>query len=123
MTEHSCPYCDFDEYDVIEKNDFGVILPEINPLSKGHCVIIPRRHVSSFFDVTDKERTGLQNLLELARNDLQIRCQPEGFHIAFNDGKVFGEDAAEHFHIHIIPRYENQVLKLDRRWGILSDSA
>ena len=55
MTEH-CAYCDFDDYDVIAKNDFGVIFPEPHPLSKGHMVIVPLRHVSSFFDVTDKER-------------------------------------------------------------------
>ena len=93
MTEKKCPYCEFDDYDVIDKNDFGVILPEANPLSKGHSIIIPIRHVSSFFEVTDKER---------------------------NDGDVFGE-ASEHLHIHIIPRYKGQQLKLDKRWGIVQD--
>lgn len=48
MTDNNCSYCNFDEYDVIAKNDFGVVLPEANSLSKGHCVIIPLRHVSSF---------------------------------------------------------------------------
>ena len=121
MTENNCPYCHFDEYDIIDKNEFGAILPEHHPLSKGHSVIIPVRHISSFFDISDKERKSLQSLLELARNELKMRHQPEGFHIAFNDGKVFDEDAAEHFHIHIIPRYKNQSLKLDKRWGILAD--
>ncbi|WP_130803855.1 HIT family protein [Acinetobacter ihumii] len=118
MTETKCPYCEFDEYDVIHKNDFGAILPEPHPLSKGHSVIIPLRHVGSFFDVTDKERKSLISLIEMARNELQIRHQPDGFHIAFNDGEVFGEQA-EHLHIHIIPRYQDQELKLDKRWGII----
>jgi len=121
MTKNNCPYCHFDEYDIIDKNEFGVILPELHPLSKGHSVIIPIRHVSSFFDVTEKERKSLQSLLELARNELKIRHQPEGFHVAFNDGVVFDAEADGHFHIHIIPRYRNQVLKLDKRWGISSD--
>jgi len=72
MTETHCQYCNFDEYDVLDKNDFGVILPEPNALSKGHCVIIPLRHVSSFFDITDKERKSLMSLLELARNGQQV---------------------------------------------------
>lgn len=118
MTEKKCPYCEFDDYDVIDKNDFGVILPEANPLSKGHSIIIPIRHVSSFFEVTDKERKSLLSLLELARNELKLRHQPDGFHVAFNDGDVFGE-ASEHLHIHIIPRYKGQQLKLDKRWGIV----
>ena len=110
MTEQDCPYCNFDEYDVIAKNDYGVILPEPNALSKGHCVIIP-------LDVTDKERKSLMSLLELARNELQLRHQPAGFHVGFNDGDVFGSPS-QHLHIHIIPRYEGQILKLDQRWGM-----
>ncbi|MFT4020093.1 MAG: HIT family protein [Acinetobacter sp.] len=117
MTEH-CAYCDYDEYDIIAKNDFGIIFPEPNPLSQGHVVIVPLRHVSSFFEVTDKERKSLLSLLEQARNELQIRHQPEGYHIGFNDGNVFGEPS-HHLHIHVIPRYKNQQLKLDARWGIL----
>ncbi|MEB3754482.1 HIT family protein [Acinetobacter sp. MD2(2019)] len=117
-----CAYCDFDEYDIIAKNDFGAVFPEPNPLSEGHVVIIPLRHVASFFDITDKERKSLLSLLEQARNELKIRHHPEGFHIGFNDGDVFGEHA-EHLHIHVIPRYKNQELKLDQRWGIMDADA
>ena len=117
MSATNCPYCDFDEYDVIAKNDFGVVLPESRPLSKGHCVIIPLRHTSSFFDVTDKERKSLLSLLELARNELQLRHQPTGFHVSFNDGAVF-DDVNEHLHIHIIPHYKDKTLTLDQRWGM-----
>ena len=120
MTENNCPYCNFDEYDIIDKNDFGVILPEPNALSKGHSVIVPLRHISSFFDITDKERKSLMSLLELARNELKLRFHPAGFHIGFNDGAVFGK-VDEHLHIHIIPRYEGQTLKLDERWGMTSE--
>ena len=76
------------DFDIIDKNEFGAILPEHNPLSKGHSVIIPLRHIASFFEVSEKERKSLSSLLELARNELKIRHQPEGFHIAFNDGDV-----------------------------------
>ncbi len=117
MTEHNCLYCDFDEYDVIAKNDFGVIIAEPHPLSKGHSVIVPLRHISSFFEISDKERKAMMSLLEQARNELQLRHQPAGFHVGFNDGEVF-KSKSEHLHIHIIPRYENQTLKLDQRWGI-----
>lgn len=48
MTEIKCPYCEFEEFDIIDKNEFGAILPEQNPLSKGHSVIIPLRHIDSF---------------------------------------------------------------------------
>lgn len=117
IAETNCPYCNFDEYDVIAKNDYGVVLPEPNSLSEGHCVIIPLRHVASFFEVTDKERKSLMSLLEQARNELQLRYQPAGFHVGFIDGEVF-QEKVEHLHIHIIPRYAGKTLKLDERWGI-----
>lgn len=119
MNDAQCPYCNIDDYDVIAKNDFGVVLPEPNSLSKGHCVIIPLRHVASFFDVTEKERKSLMSLLEQARNELNLRHQPAGFHIGFNDGDVFKQHI-QHVHIHIIPRYTGQILQLDDRWGIES---
>ena len=116
MSELNCPYCSIDDYDLIAKNEFGAVLPEPKSLSKGHSVIVPLRHVSSFFEITDKERKSLMSLLEQARNELNIIHQPAGFHIGFNDGNAFGS-AAEHLHIHIIPYYENQDLALDQRWG------
>lgn len=117
MTETQCRYCNFDEYDVIAQNEFGVVIPEPSKLSNGHSVIIPLRHVASFFDLTDKERKSLMALLEQARNELRIRYQPTGFHIGFNDGEIFNL-TVDHLHIHIIPRYDNQTLTLDQRWGI-----
>ena len=120
MTDKKCPYCDFDEYDIIDKNEFAVILPDPNPLSKGHCVVTPLRHVSSFFDITSKEHQSLLTLLEIARHETQLRHQPDGFHIGFNDGEVFGQ-TSDHFHIHVIPYYKNQPLKLDQRWGVKED--
>ncbi|MEB3767397.1 HIT family protein [Acinetobacter sp. MD2] len=116
-----CIYCNVDDYDIIAKNDFGTVFPEPKPLSKGHVVIVPVRHISSFFEISDKERKSLLSLLEQARNELKILHHPEGFHIGFNDGDVFGQ-SAEHLHIHVIPRYKNQKLELDERWGIMNEA-
>ncbi|MEB5477095.1 HIT family protein [Acinetobacter sp. ESL0695] len=117
MSSEKCIYCDVDEYDIIAKNEFGVVFPEPTSLSKGHVVIVPLRHISSFFEITDQERKSLMSLLEKARNELEMRYKPSGYHIGFNDGDVF-EDRAAHLHIHIIPRYEKQALQLDQRWGV-----
>ncbi|MBI1452588.1 MULTISPECIES: HIT family protein [Acinetobacter] len=116
MNDMHCPYCDNHDSAVLAQNEFGMILPEPQSLSKGHCVIIPIRHVSSFFEITDKERKSLMSLLEQARNELNLIHQPAGFHIGFNDGKAFGTQA-QHLHIHVIPYYDNQDLVLDQRWG------
>ena len=93
MAETNCLYCNYDEYDVIAKNDYGVVLPEPNSLSEGHCVVIPLRHVASFFEVTDKERKSLMSLLEQARNELNLRYQPAGFMSVLLMAKCFRKRA------------------------------
>lgn len=114
-----CPFCHIHEANIRHQNDFGIMMHDENPVSKGHTLIIPHRHISSFFDISDKERKSLISLLELARNDLKIRFQPDGFHIGFNDGNIFGQNI-DHLHIHIIPRYSSEKLNLDLRWGIVT---
>lgn len=117
--QENCPFCQIHDANIRHQNDFGLIMHDDNPVSKGHMLIIPHRHISSFFDVTDNERKSLITLLELARNDLKLRFQPDGFHIGFNDGDIIGQ-RIEHLHIHLIPRYAQQPLNLDARWGITS---
>lgn len=118
--DQPCPFCQIHEANIVHRNDFGLIMDDDNPVSKGHTLIIPHRHISSFFDVSDVERKSLVSLLELARNDLKMRYQPDGFHIGFNDGSIVGQ-RIEHLHIHVIPRYSHQVLNLDTRWGVVTE--
>ena len=119
---HECPFCHIHEANIRHQNDFGLIMHDDHPASKGHILIIPHRHIASFFDVTDKERKSLISLLELARNDLKIRFQPDGFHIGFNEGDIVGQKI-NHLHIHVIPRYADQPLKLDKRWAVVNPLA
>ncbi len=120
MTDKKCPYCNFDEYDIIDKNEFAVILPDPNPLSKRPLCSDSTAPCKFVFDITSKEHESLLTLLEIARHETQLRHQPAGFHIGFNDGEVFGQ-TSDHFHIHVIPYYKNQPLKLDQRWGVKED--
>lgn len=120
-TPNSCPFCHMHEANILHRNDFGFIMYDEKPVSRGHSLIIPHRHISSFFDVSDKERKSLVSLIELARNELKLLYQPDGFHVGFNDGDIFGQKI-DHLHIHIIPRYSRQPLSLDVRWGVVSTS-
>ena len=120
-TNNSCPFCAQHEDNFLHRNDFGFIMYDQNPVSRGHTLIVPHRHISSFFDVTDKERKNLVTLLELARNELKLLYQPDGFHVGFNDGDIVGQKV-DHLHIHLIPRYSTQPLSLDIRWGVVSTS-
>ena len=85
------------------------------PVSLGHTLIIPRRHVASFFDITDAERTDLMSLLAAARADLDREFRPAGYNIGINDGAAAGQ-TVPHLHIHLIPRYVGDAV--DPRGGV-----
>jgi HIT domain len=89
----------------------------------GHTLIIPRRHVGSFFEITDAERADLISLLAAARGDLDRQFHPAGYNVGMNDGAATGQ-TVPHLHIHLIPRYEGD--REDPRGGVrwvLADKA
>ena len=84
-------------------------------MSEGHTLIIPKRHVASWFEVSDREREDLFALLARAKTGLDQQTQPDAYNIGINDGKAAGQTVA-HLHIHLIPRYDQDVE--DPRGGV-----
>lgn len=76
-------------------------------MSQGHSLILPKRHVRSFFETTTPERADLLRLLDLAQEQLLAQYSPAGFNIGINDGPAAGQ-TVDHLHIHLIPRYANE---------------
>jgi len=111
----SCPFCSLPADRHLLANDRAVAIRDGYPVSPGHTLIIPRRHVGSFFEVTDDERAALMQLLAQARNDLEHEFQPAGYNIGINDGAAAGQ-TVPHLHIHLIPRYPGD--REDPRGGV-----
>lgn len=79
------------------------------PVTDYHTLIIPRRHVSSFFELTKNEQQGCLDLLLLARTQLLLDDPSiTGFNVGINDGIDAGQTIM-HCHIHLIPRRKNDV--------------
>ncbi len=74
------------------------------PISPGHTLLLPRRHIVSLFDLNILEWVELGQLLTEVRTGLLAELQPQGFNIGVNDGAVAGQTIT-HFHLHLIPRY------------------
>jgi len=74
------------------------------PISPGHTLVIPKRHVGSFFELNPEEAADLIALLRSAKNVLQVEFKPDGYNIGINDGAAAGQ-TVPHLHIHLIPRY------------------
>ena len=85
------------------------------PVSPGHTLVVPKRHVSSFFDLGTEERQALMALLESAKQALDTEYRPAAYNIGINDGPAAGQ-SVPHVHIHLIPRYEGD--RDDPRGGV-----
>ena len=85
------------------------------PVSPGHTLVIPTRHVGSFFELDEAERAVLLNLLARAREGLEREFKPDGYNIGINDGAPAGQ-TVPHLHIHLIPRYQGDLS--DPRGGV-----
>ena len=79
------------------------------PVTPGHMLIIPCRHVSDWFETTAEERRDLFTLADEARACLIREHRPDGFNLGVNVGKAAGQTVF-HVHLHLIPRYEGDVV-------------
>ena len=113
--EITCPFCSLPEARIVKANDHAFFIRDGYPISEGHTLIIPKRHVGSFFQVTDNERSSLLELLDYAKSELDAEFKPDGYNIGINDGPSAGQ-TVPHLHIHLIPRYVGD--RTDPRGGV-----
>jgi diadenosine tetraphosphate (Ap4A) HIT family hydrolase len=111
----ACPFCSVSREQVLLEHPLAFVKRDGYPLSKGHSLIIPRRHIGSFFDCSADERQAMLELLEQAKALLDQEHAPVGYNIGINDGAAAGQTVM-HVHMHLIPRYTGDMP--DPRGGI-----
>jgi diadenosine tetraphosphate (Ap4A) HIT family hydrolase len=85
------------------------------PISPGHALLVPRRHIDTWFDASANERLGLFQGIDTARAAIRERHRPDGFNVGMNIGAAAGQ-TVPHLHLHVIPRYAGDVE--DPRGGV-----
>lgn len=110
-----CPFCTLPPERILVRNEYGGVLRDLYPVSPGHTLVVPRRHVGSFFDLTPEERAGLLALVEGAKGALDAEFRPDAYNLGLNDGPAAGQ-TVPHCHLHLIPRYGGDVE--DARGGV-----
>jgi len=78
------------------------------PVSNGHTLVVPKRHVVSLWEMTTEEYTDAFALLRHVKDVLQEQFNPQGFNVGVNCGQAAGQTVF-HAHIHLIPRYTGDV--------------
>lgn len=110
-----CPFCSLPRDRIVLESELGLAFRDGYPVSRGHTLVIPKRHVGSFFECTEAEQAALLKLLRIARADVEFLFRPAGYNIGINDGAAAGQ-TVPHLHIHLIPRYAGD--RDDPRGGV-----
>ena len=86
-----CPFCSLPQSRVINSSPLGLVIRDGFPISPGHTLIIPKRHVGSFFELEADERAELLGLLDKAKAVADKEFSPQGYNIGINDGAAAGQ--------------------------------
>ena len=111
----TCPFCALAPERIWFQDEAILAFHDGYPISQGHTLLIPRRHVVSLFDLPTQELAHVWSQVHKVRALLKEQFQPDAFNIGLNDGEAAGQTVM-HAHIHIVPRYRGDVP--DARGGV-----
>ena len=104
-----CPFCEISaDREIIAENKTALAFYDGFPVTPGHTLIIPKRHVAGYFDLYQEELGNINELQFICRNILKEKYKPQGFNLGVNVGEAAGQTIF-HCHIHLIPRYTGDV--------------
>ena len=104
-----CLFCNSKISGIAHENDLAYASYDTYPVSELHCLIIPKRHVINYFELTDEELVACNDLIKVIKEEILIKDKNvKAFNIGTNVGKIAGQSIM-HCHIHLIPRREGDV--------------
>ena len=115
----SCIFCNISEDSYIVENAHFFAIKDRAPVTKGHSLIISKRHFQTFFEVSPEEILYLREIVLMLKETLDAQFHPSGFNLGMNCGRHAGQTVF-HFHLHIIPRYTDSG-KEDEQIGDLRE--
>jgi diadenosine tetraphosphate (Ap4A) HIT family hydrolase len=104
----SCPFCDVPKDEIYLSNEYAFARFDKFPVSTGHILVIPYRHIKNYFELSSKEKQACWELLDLAQKEIIKSFKPDGFNIGVNINEEAGQ-TVWHVHMHLIPRYKGDV--------------
>ncbi len=104
-----CIFCNPRNDEILAENEYALLIVDNSPVSEGHCLVIPKRHIKTLFEATNEENTAFFELIKQAKELIIANGNnPDGFNIGSNNNTAAGQSVF-HLHIHVIPRYQGDV--------------
>ena len=105
----SCPFCSLDTEHLLEFDEHAMAFRDGYPVTELHTLIIPKRHMATYFELSEDERKSIHTLLESQRAKIIAEdSSVGGFNIGWNCGEAAGQTIF-HAHVHLIPRRQGDV--------------
>ena len=98
-----CIFCRIKDY--VLGNELAYAVFDVMPVNKGHMLIIPKRHVQNYFEITAEEEAAMLDLLHKGQKLIEEKYHPDGYNFGVNCNRCAGQSVM-HVHMHLIPRYE-----------------
>ena len=99
-----CVFCSLSQNEFLFENDLAFAVKDKMPASKGHILVIPKRHVRTYFSLTSDEIKAMHELAQKVKQYLDDLYHPDGYNVGFNVEGAGGQ-SVWHAHMHILPRY------------------
>ena len=104
-----CIFCNPKEDEILAENEYAQIIKDNSPVSDGHCLVVPKRHIKTLFEATAEENAAFFELIQTSKEIiLKQGFTPDGYNIGCNNDVAAGQSVF-HLHIHVIPRYLGDV--------------
>ena len=115
MKDEKCIFCkiangEIPSKTIYEDEEFRAIL-DLGPATKGHALILPKDHYANLFELPDEKAASVMQLAKKLGAQMKEKLQADGFNLVQNNGECAGQTVF-HFHLHLIPRYENHGQKI-----------
>jgi len=104
-----CLFCDIKKSGCAHENALAYVSYDSYPVSEYHSLVVPKRHIKDYFDLTNEELLACNDLIKVVKNEITNKDKTvKGFNLGTNIGKVSGQ-SIYHCHFHLIPRREGDV--------------
>jgi len=106
---NDCPFCNLSsDRELLSETATAVAFFDCFPVNQGHTLIIPKKHIANYFELSVHEQRALWLLVNRCKKIIEKRFNPDGLNIGINCGEEAGQTVF-HAHIHLIPRYKGDV--------------
>ena len=120
MRDDNCIFCkiangEIPSKTIYEDEEFRAIL-DLGPAAKGHALILPKDHFANLFELPEEKAASVMKLAKKLGAQMKENLKADGFNLVQNNGECAGQTVF-HFHLHLIPRYENDGQKIGWKPG------